>query len=123
MKPDPSSGELPAGRGDELRFTDILTTAAAVANYLGVPDVTAAHMLDAIAIQLGEKSMESLGRGVSPLMPKFASTQGGAEPGVRALAQRWWALLGSDVTATLSGEQLELLRSDLATLEGQPRSE
>ncbi len=101
---------------DELRFTDILTTAAAIANYLGVPDVTATHMLDATAIQLGEKTMESLGRGVSPLMPKLASTQGGAEPEVRALAQRWYVSLGSDVTATLSGEQIAMLRAELVAL-------
>ena len=99
---------------EPIRFADILTTASAVANYLGEPDVTAANMLHAIAIQCGEETIEALGRPVSPLVPRpprAAAT--GADPAVRALTQRWFATLGSDINAVLSGEQVEALRGEL----------
>lgn len=102
---------------DALRFTDILTTAAAVANYTGSVDVTASHLLDAIAILLDEKSMPDLGRAVSPLMPRGIRGQREAiDPAIRALAQQWFADLGNDVNATLSAPQLESLRAQLQAM-------
>lgn len=104
-----------AGSVDEpIRFADVLTTASAVANYLGMADVTAAHMLDAIAVLRGEKSLEDLGRPLAPLVPR--SSEGGAEPAVRELAQRWWNALGGDISATLDVLALAALRAELEAL-------
>lgn len=101
----------------ELRFTDILTTAAAVANYIGASNVTAGHLLDAIAILLDEKSMQDLGRGVSPLMPRGPRGQReSVDPAIRALAQEWFADLGNDVGAILSTPQVESLRAQLQAM-------
>jgi hypothetical protein len=71
-------------------------------------------MLDAIAILRGEKSLEDLGRPLSPLVPRRA--EGGAEPAVRELAQRWWNLLGGDIRATLDDTALAALRAELVSL-------
>jgi hypothetical protein len=98
---------------DPLRLTEILTTSSAVANYLGQPEVTAGHMLTAIAILRGEATLESLGRPVSPLVPR-ARGGGGADPRVRELARRWFARLGGDVTAALDDAQLATLVEELA---------
>jgi hypothetical protein len=104
----------------ELRFTDILTTAAAVANYTGAPDVTATHMLDAIAILLGEKSMEDLGRGVSPLVPRgMPGQRESVDPAIRTLAQIWFATLNNDVTATLTEPQIQQLRRELLSMRSE----
>ena len=97
---------------EPLRLTEILTTSSAVANYLGQPDVTAGHMLSAIAILRGEMTMESLGRPVSPLVPRVPGG-GGADPRVRELAQRWFAKLGGEVGAALDDVQLASLVEEL----------
>lgn len=102
---------------EQLRLTDILTTASAVANYLGQPDVSADHVLHAIAVLRGEESMESLGRPRSPLVPRPPGGPG-ADPRVRVVAQRWFARLGGEVTAELDEEQLAELRSDLTEIAG-----
>ena len=100
---------------EPLRLTEILTTSSAVANYLGEPDVTAGHVLSAIAILRGELTMERLGRPVSPLVPR-APGGGGADPRVRELAQRWFARLGGDVGAALDDVQLASLVKELNEL-------
>jgi hypothetical protein len=97
---------------EPLRLTEILTTSSAVANYLGQPDVTAGHMLSAIAILRGETTIESLGRPVSPLIPR-ARGGAGAHPRVRELAQRWFARLGGDAGAVLDEGQLASLIEEL----------
>lgn len=104
--------------GEPVRFADILTTASAIANYLGEPDVTARHVLDALDIQSGTKQMEDLGRPVSPLLRRGSQTPPGADAPVRELAQRWFAALGNDVNATLDAAQLTQLRSELRALPG-----
>ena len=105
---------------EPVRFADILTTASAVANYLGEPDVTAAHMLLAIAIQCGQETIEALGRPVSPLVPRPPrAAAAGADPAVRALTQRWFAALGSDINAVLSSAQVEALRAEVRGLGGE----
>lgn len=101
-----------------IRFADILTTSSAVANYHGVPDVTAVHLLDAIAILREEKSLDDLGRAVSPLVPRRPG--GGVDARVRDLVQRWWHTLGENVNATLDADTLSTLISELHDL---PRSE
>lgn len=96
-----------------IRFTDVLTTASTVANYLGLNEVRAGHMLQAIALLKEEIRMEELGRGVSPLLQRASQRQVGASAAVRELAQRWYASLGSDVYAELNDEQLGGLRAEL----------
>ena len=104
-----------------IRFTDVLTTASTVANYLGANEVSAGHMLQAIALLNKEVRMEDLGRGVSPLLQRASQRQVGASDAVRELAQRWYVSLGSDVYAELSDEQLGRLRAELmALVQGEP---
>lgn len=103
---------------DTLRLTDILTTASSVASYLGEREVLPRHLLDAIAILAGEKAIEDLGRPMNPLMGRSLGAASGADPRVRELAQRWFATLGADVTATLSPAQLATLIAEVEALEG-----
>ena len=98
-----------------IRFTDVLTTASAIANYLGVNEVTPAHLVDAIAILEGSRTMEDLGRAVSPFVPRPRSGPTAAAA-VRELAQRWFASLGSDPLAEMDAGALERLRADLTAL-------
>lgn len=103
---------------DGIRFVDILTTASAVANYLAQPDVTAVHLLDAIAILAGEKTLADLGRPVSPLVPRGPRGQAaGADPAVRTLVQRWWAELGEDTAANLDADATARLREELERID------
>lgn len=94
-----------------MRFADILTTASAVANYLGVPEVTPAHMLHAIAIQEGSESLEDLGRPASPLIARGAG--GSVAPAVREIVQRWFERLGRDANVELDTAALEALRDEV----------
>ena len=45
---------------EPLRFADILTTASAVANYLGVAEVSAAHLVESVALLREEKDRKSV---------------------------------------------------------------
>lgn len=101
---------------EALRLTDILTTAAAVANFKGVPDVAAEHLLLAIEVLQGEKTLDDLGRPVSPLVTRISGAGLGATPGVKALAQRWFARQGNNPTYELTHDELETLHGELATL-------
>ena len=102
---------------DDIRLTEILTTASAVANYLGAVDVSADHLAYSIAILLDEITMEDLGRPLSPLVRRLPPGMGGgAEPKVRDLAQRWFAAVGGDVTAVLTTLQLQQFRADVEQL-------
>lgn len=104
--------------GGSLRFADILTTASAVANYLNEPTVTAGHLLDGIAILQETKTMEDLGRAVSPLIRRQQWAGGGVTPGVRALVQRWFTAVG-DVNAEIGGEDLVRLGDELRALDAE----
>ena len=99
-----------------IRFTDVLTTASTVTNYLGADEVTAGHLLSAIALLLGEIRMEDLGRGVSPLLQRASQRQVGVIEPVRELVQRWFASLGSDIHAVLTEAQMVTLRAELTDL-------
>lgn len=99
---------------EPLRFTDILTTASAVATYVGEADVSARHLLDALALLRGAKTMEDLGRPRSPLVRPRG--RGGAEAAVRALVQRWWLALGEDVLATLGPAEAGQFEADVRAL-------
>jgi hypothetical protein len=101
---------------DPIRFSDVLTTAAAVANYLGEADVSAGHMLAALQILQGTRKLEDLGRPLSPLVRRTAPGQvGGVEPSVKALAQAWAARLGSAAGA-MSTDQVAKLLGELEAL-------
>ncbi|MGH2609015.1 MAG: hypothetical protein ACRDHF_07980 [Tepidiformaceae bacterium] len=102
-------------RATSLRFADILTTASAVADYLGHEDVTARHVLDAISILEGSRQLEDLGRAVSPLVPRRGER--GVDPAVRELVQRWWRELGEDVNAELDVVGVKMLVQELGEIE------
>lgn len=102
-----------------LRFLDILTTASAVANYLGVADVTPEHVRAAIALLRDEKTLDDLGRPLSPLVRRApAGMAGGADKRVRELAQRWYAELGAGPEAEVTDEALSRLIAELDELAG-----
>ena len=100
------------------RLAEILTTASAVANYLGAHDVSAAHLLAAIDILEGKKTLDDLGRPLSPLLTRATGAGSGVEDAIKVLAQRWLSILGGDVQAEFDEEQLALLRSELVSLSG-----
>ena len=100
---------------EPVRFADILTTASAVASYLGEAEVAAPHLVSAVAILRGESTIEDLGRPVSPLVRRGAGGSTVSQP-VRDLAQRWFAELGANVDAALDGPAVERLLADLQAL-------
>jgi hypothetical protein len=100
------------------RFADILTTAAAVADYMGVPDVAADHLLLSLEILLEDRKLEELGRPVSPMLRR-PGEQKGVDAGVRELVQEWFARLGHDANSELAGETLKAFRRDIRALTPQ----
>lgn len=102
---------------EPLRFADILTTASAAANYLGGANVAAEHLLYGIAILNREMAIEDLGRAVSPLVRRTPPGMGATvAPAVRQLAQRWFAMLGSNANARITPAQLAELVEELQQL-------
>lgn len=101
---------------EPVRFVDVLTMAAAVANYLGDPMVAPPHLVEAIDILSGAKTMEDLGRPVAPLVPRSAG--GAVEPAVRELVRRWFADLGGDPRAELDAAQVSAFIGELRGLQG-----
>ncbi len=91
---------------ETLRFADILTTASAVANYLGAANVTAAHLLEAVALLREEKTLADLGPALSPLVRR-APGGGSVDPKVRELVQRWFEQLGRDPNAAIHADAVE----------------
>lgn len=98
---------------ETLRLIEILTTASAIANFGGTPDVDATHMLDAIAVLQGEKGIGDFGRPVSPLVPRGKA---GADPAVKEIARRWFTALGGHIEASLTAGQLDELQAELVAL-------
>lgn len=101
---------------DGVRLTDVLTTASAVANFQGVRDVRAEHIQAAIEIILGERTLDDLGRPVSPLVSRVTTAGAGATTGVRELAQRWFERQGGDIAYELASDELQALRDEVAAL-------
>ena len=97
------------------RFADILTTAAAVADYMGVPDVSAAHLLTALEILVEDRKLEDMGRPVSPMLRRPGQEKG-VEPPVRELVQLWFARLEGDANHVLRGDELSAFRQDMRSL-------
>jgi len=102
---------------DRLRFTEILTTATAVASYLGAAEIGTSHIETAVAVLREEVSLAELGNAPSPLVPRSRSTP--VSGPVRELVQRWFADLGGDPLVEISPEQVETLLAELGRL-GQP---
>lgn len=98
---------------ERLRLAEILTTSSAVANYLGARDVSATHVLAAIDILLGSKTLDDLGRPLSPLVSRAAGAGSGAAEDVKELARRWLAELEGDIQRELTDTQLGRLRAEL----------
>lgn len=105
-----------SGHVTGLRLTEVLTTASAVANYLGVPQVNASHMLSAVAILREEMTLDDLGRPQSPLVSRMTGAGSGAEPAARELAQRWFARFGKDVTREFSEAELDEFLGEVRAL-------
>ena len=103
-----------------LRLTDILTTASAVANFLGARDVDASHLLTAIELLQGTKTLDDLGRPLSPLVSRMTGAGSGATDEVKQLAQRWFTRQDGDVMYEFSSEDLAAFRAEVELLAGQP---
>lgn len=99
-----------------LRLSEILTTSSAVANYLGESAVSARHLRSAIAILLGEESIEDLGRPTSPFVSRATGAASTVDPAVRELAQRWFARFEHDLTREFSEAEWEAFSAELAAL-------
>lgn len=100
------------------RFADILTTAAAVADYMGVPDVAPGHVLTALEILTEDRKLEEMGRPVSPMLRRHGEEKG-VEPALREVIQTWFARLSGDVNAVVSGELLIKFRNEVQSLPGE----
>jgi hypothetical protein len=96
----------------------VLTNASAVARYVGAGSVTAAHMVDAIGILLGETRMEDLGRPVSPLAQRSSGGALEVDPLVRELVRRWFDRLGSEPMTVLTDHEVAAFRAELEQLRG-----
>lgn len=96
---------------ERIRLVEVLTTASAVANFLGEADVSVAHLLASIQILKGERTMDDLGRPVSPLVPRQGSP--GSTPEARAFAQRWYQSVGGDPHAALTPAQVDQMLREL----------
>ena len=85
---------------EPFRFTDVLTTASAIADLHGSPEVLPAYLSDAVDVLCLRKSMQDLGRARSPFIPR---QPGGPEvgPELQRFVGEWFERLGSDVTATV----------------------
>lgn len=99
-----------------IRFTDILTTATALATYLGDREITTFHLAEAVAVLREERTLDDYGPGRSPLIPR---DPGGAVVGdrLRALTQAWFQRLGADPAIELEDGAVEEFLEELAALE------
>ena len=89
-----------------------------MANYLGHRDVLSRDLLTAIDMLRGERTLDDLGRPQSPLVSRVSGAGSGADPAVRALAQRWFARLDSDVGREFDEVELAEFVSELRALSG-----
>ena len=105
--------------GEGLRLAEILTTSTAVANFLGAPDVSPRHVLSAVEMLTGRKTLDDLGRPQSPLLSRVTGAGSGVDPVVKALAQEWVTKLGGDARAELDDKALAEFEAELRTLESE----
>ena len=103
----PAAGD---GPGEAPSLADVLTTASAVAHFLGGQGVRAEHVAKALAIQRGLMTMEDLGKPLSPLVQRYPRGAGpGVDPAVQTLVQRWFAELGT-ATPEASNRRMLLIQ-------------
>ncbi len=93
-----------------FRLADLLTTASSLASYRGEPRITIDHLRMALAICLDEATIESLGPGLSPLVPRRGAPEPDAD--VLSFARRWNARLG-DAFRALTADEVRDLRNEL----------
>lgn len=104
---------------EPIRLADILSNAAAIADYTGADFVTAGHVLQAIGILRGELTAAELGSARAPLGrrgPRAIVT-----PGVRDFAQSWYRRLGRDPSAPLSDERIDEAITELREIDAVER--
>lgn len=101
---------------DRLRLTDILTTASATANFTGERDVQLQHLLIAIDLLQGRKTLDDLGRPLSPLVSRMTGAGTGATEQVKALAQLWFERQHGDAMHELSTGELDELEAEIQEL-------
>jgi len=99
-----------------LRFTDILTNAAAIATLLGDDDVTARHLGQAVQLLRDEVTVDQLGKPRSPLGRETAQGPR-VSPQLQAFVQLWYRELGFAPLAMIDGEQLARFLREAAALE------
>ena len=99
-------------QGARIRLADLLATASSLAAYRLETVITRQHLRMALACLQGQATFESLGGGVSPLIPRRSPPE--PDHTVRTFAQRWSDRLGgpfqpfpAELLAELSAE-LEL---------------
>ena len=87
-----------------------------MASYLGEGVVEVRHVVLALDILQGARTLESVGRPLSPLVRR---PPGGpsVEPNLRELIQRWWTELGSDPQAELGATGIATFLAALAAME------
>lgn len=102
---------------ETIRFVDILTTASTVASYLGEPEITAKHLIEAVAIVRGAKTLDDLGRPVSPMLQRGLAASPAVDARLRMVVQRWFDVLGGEVEAELAADSVEQLLAELRTVD------
>lgn len=102
-----------------VRFTEVLTMATSVAAYLGESVIEARHVVLALDVLQGSRTLESLGRPVSPLARRPAGGPA-VHPDLASLVQAWWNALGSDPRAELDAGRLPAFLATLAGEESPP---
>jgi hypothetical protein len=107
---------------DVLRLTEILTTSSAVANYLGERTVESRHVLLAIEILQGSKTLDEIGKPQSPLLSRVTGAGSGVSDEVRELAQRWFAAFEGDVMREFSEAELDEFVQELCRIDEGPSS-
>lgn len=99
-----------------IRFTDILTTATALAQYLGDNEINAFHLAESVGLLRGQRTLDEFGPGRSPLIPRDPGGPAvGAE--LRDLTQAWFARLGSDPASELEESAVDEFLQELTALD------
>jgi hypothetical protein len=88
----------------------LLTTAAAVADYEGLPVIGVDEFRRAVTILRGELAMEGLGKPLSPLVRRAPAVVPDA---LQAVLQAWFSRLDHDVMATIGDDELAELLGDI----------
>ncbi len=105
---------------DDIRFIDLLSTAATVAAYQGAEEVGAEHLALAADILRGHRSFDETGTPVAPFVgtgDPFARLA----PGLRELVHDWYLRLGSDTEAALDDTALDILLAEARAREHESR--